>query len=222
MAKTKTDKSDKTDQKAQINEAQIVACLASTPDFFVRHPGLLTTMELPVDAGPAISLHQYQVRLLREDKARLTQQLSALLKNVKTNHKIHSDLLALSGDMIKLAQDGADLQTSLEALSRHFSLFAVKLIDKEKQAERFKLVKAVLGKQESVCQDEPASALLEALFGEDAPAVLSIAMVNVKQGKKCVAQLVLAADSKKRFQPGMGGEFLKLLAQLVSQLRHQA
>lgn len=219
---TKTDNSGKTDKKDQIDEVQIVACLESAPDFFVRHPGLLTTMELPVDTGPAISLHQYQVRLLREDKARLTQQLSTLLKNVKTNHKIHSDLLALSGDMIKLAQDGADLQASLEALNRHFSLFSVKLIDKEEQAEHFKLVKAVLGKQESICQNEPAPALLEALFGDDAPAVMSIAIVNVKQGKKCVAQLVLAADNKKRFQPGMGGEFLKLLAQLVSQLRYQA
>lgn len=220
MARTKTDKSGKTDKKEPIDEAQLAASLASTPDFFIRHPDLLTTMELPVDSGPAISLHQYQVRLLREDKARLTQQLGTLLKNVKTNHKIHSDLLALSGDMIKLAQDGADLQTSLEALNRHFSLFAVKLIDKEKQAEHFKLVKDVLGKKDSVCQDEPTSALLEALFGEDSPAVQSIAIVNIKQGKKCVAQLVLAADSRKRFQPGMGGEFLKLLAQLVSQLRN--
>ena len=217
---TKTEKSDKTDNNPQIDEAQIEAWLESTPDFFARHPTLLTSIELPVDTGPAISLHQYQVRLLREDKARLTQQLSTLLKNVKTNHKIHSDLLALSGDMIKLAQDGADLETSLEALNRHFSLFSVKLIDKEKQAKHFKLVKAVLGKHESICQDEPAAALLEALFGDDAPAVMSIAIVNVKQGKKCVAQLVLAADSKKRFQPGMGGEFLKLLAQLVSRLRH--
>lgn len=219
---TKTDSSDKTESKNQIDEAQIEAWLESTPDFFVRHPSLLTTMELPVDTGPAISLHQYQVRLLREDKQRLTQQLSTLLKNVKTNHKIHSDLLGLSGDMIKLAQSGADLQSSLEALNRHFSLFAVKLIDREKQAELFKLVKTVLGTQDNICQDEPATAFLEALFGEDAPAVMSIAIVNVKQGKKCVAQLVLAADSKKRFQPGMGGEFLKLLAQLVSQLRNQA
>ena len=219
---TKTEKSGKTDKDQQIDEAQIEAWLRSAPDFFIRHPGLLTHMELPVDTGPAISLHQYQVRLLREDKARLTQQLNTLLKNVKTNHKIHSDLLALSGDMIKLAQDGADLQTSLEALNRHFSLFSVKLVDKTKQAEHFKLVKAVLGKHDSVCQDEPASALLEALFGDDAPAVMSIAIVNVKQGKRCVAQLVLAADNKKRFQPGMGGEFLKLLAQLVSQLRNQS
>ncbi len=213
MAKTKSDKN------SDIDEAQIEAWLKASPDFFVRHPACLTTMELPVDTGPAISLHQYQVRLLREDKLRLTQQLEALVKNVKTNHKIHSDLLALSGDMIKLAQQGADLPTSLQALSQHFSLFSVKLIDRETQAEHFKLVKTVLGKKESICQDEPAAALLEALFGEDAPAVRSIAIVNVKQGKKCVAQLVLAADSKKRFQPGMGGEFLKLLAKLVSHIR---
>jgi len=203
----------------ELDEVQISAALKARPDFFSRHPDCLAAMDLPVDTGPAISLHQYQVRLLREDKARLSEQLGALVKNVKTNHKIHADLLTLSGEMIKLAQQGADLQTSLDALSKHFSLFAVKLIDREKQAKHFKQIKSVMAKQDSLCQDEPDTALLEALFGDDAPAVQSLAIVNVKQSKRCVAQLVLAADSKKRFQPGMGGEFLKLLAQLVAQLR---
>jgi len=212
MAKTKTNK------PSDLDEAQVAAWLTSAPDFFSRHPHCLTAMELPVNAGPAISLHQYQVRQLREDKNRLSQQLTALVKNAKTHHKIHSDLLRLSGEMIKLAQSGADLDTNLEALNQHFSLFAVKLIDAKKQTKLFKLAVATLAKQDSVCLNRPEPALLQALFKDDAPAVLSLAIVAVKKGRKRIACLVLAADDEKRFQPGMGGEFLKLLAQLVSNL----
>jgi uncharacterized protein YigA (DUF484 family) len=212
MAKTKAKK------PSELDEAQVAAWLTSTPDFFTRHPACLTEMELPVDTGPAISLHQYQVRQLREDKVRLSRQLAAFVKNAKTHHKIHSDLLRLSGDMIKLAQSDADLDTYLEALNRHFSLFSVKLLDARHQAKLFKLAVATLAKQDSVCLNQPEPALLEALFGDDAPGVASLAIVAVKKGRKRIACLVLAADDEKRFQPGMGGEFLKLLAQLVSNL----
>ena len=212
MAKTKANK------PSELDEAQVAAWLTSAPDFFSRHPHCLTTMELPVSTGPAISLHQYQVRQLREDKNRLSQQLAALVKNAKTHHKIHSDLLRLSGEMIKLAQSGADLDTNLEALNQHFSLFSVKLIDTKKQTKLFKLAVATLAKQDSICLNKPDSALLQAIFQDDAPGVLSLAIVAVKKGRKRIACLVLAADDEKRFQPGMGGEFLKLLAQLVSNL----
>jgi uncharacterized protein YigA (DUF484 family) len=53
----------------EIDEAQIVAWLLECPDFFIRHPDSLPSMELPVDSGTAISLHQYQVRILRDEKA---------------------------------------------------------------------------------------------------------------------------------------------------------
>ena len=212
MAKIKAKKSP------GLDEAQVAAWLTSTPDFFSRHPHCLTAMELPVNTGPAISLHQYQVRQLREDKNRLSQQLAAFVKNAKTHHKILSDLLGLSGDMIKLAQSDADLDTYLDALNQHFSLFSVKLIDAKHQAKHFKLAAAALARQDSVCMNQPDPALLQALFEDDAPAVASLAIVAVKKGRKRVACLVLAADDEKRFQPGMGGEFLKLLAQLVSNL----
>ena len=212
MAKTKAKKT------SELDEAQVAAWLSSTPDFFSRHPHCLAAMDLPVDTGPAISLHQYQVRQLREDKNRLSQQLTAFVKNAKTHHKIHSDLLRLSGDMIRLAQSGADLDTYLDALNQHFSLFSVKLIDAAKQAKLFKLAVTALAKQDSVCLNKPEPALLQALFGDDAPGVQSLAIVAVKKGRKRIACLVLAADDEKRFQPGMGGEFLKLLAQLVSNL----
>jgi len=201
-----------------IDEAQILAWLAEYPDFFEHHPDSLSAMSLPVDSGPAISLHQYQVRVLRDEKLQLNQKLGALLKNVKTNHKIHSDLLGLAGNMISLARNGAETDAYLALIKQHFALFDVKLFDRATYPEAFKQLKSIVGKADSLCDNAPEEALGKRLFEGNVPEVLSMAVVPVKHARKCNAYLVLAADDKERFRPGMGGEFLKLLAQLLSSL----
>jgi len=205
-------------QVKEIDEAQIVAWLDERPDFFSRHPGSLSAMRIPVDSGPAISLHQYQVRVLQDDKAQLGQKLGALLKNVKTNHKIHSDLLGLAGSMISLAREDAETEAYLSLVKQHFALCSVKVFDKGSSEQAFDLLKSLVGKAESVCDNAIDEDLGKLLFEEDASRVLSMAVVPVKRGKKYSACLVLAADDKERFRSGMGGEFLKLLAQLLSSI----
>jgi len=200
----------------EIDEARIVAWLADSPDFFFRHPESLSAMELPVDSGAAISLHQYQVRVLRDEKIQLTEKLGVLVKNVKTNHKIHSDLLSLAANMIALARDGAEADAFLLLIKQHFALLDVKLVEKKVSAKAFKQLNSMLGKADSVCENELDEALIESLFEDSAPDVLSMAVVPVKSSRKYSACLVLAADDKERFRPGMGGEFLKQLAQLLS------
>ena len=201
-----------------LDETQIVAWLAECPDFFARHPESLSAMELPVDSGAAISLHQYQVRVLREEKAQLLHKLGGLVKNAKTNHKIHADLLGLAGSLIGLARGDNGMQDNLALIKQHFGLYEVKLFEKTAFPEVFKQLKSLLGRADSACHDSLQRDLGDLLFGESASEVLSLAVVPVKQGRKCIAYLVLASDDKERFQPGMGGEFLKLLAQLVSSL----
>jgi uncharacterized protein YigA (DUF484 family) len=148
----------------------------------------------------------------------LLQKLGVLVKNVKTNHKIHSDLLGLAGSMISLARESAETTAYLALIQQHFALFNVKLFEKAEFPEAFKQLKTLVGKSDSVCNDAPNEALSSLLFDDHAPKVLSMAVVPVKQGRKCSAYLVLAADDNERFKPGMGGEFLKLLAQLLSSL----
>lgn len=206
----------------ELDATQIEAWLKQNPGFFIGHPSSLSAMELPVDAGPAISLHQYQVRVLQEDKKQLKQKLGILVKNVKTNHKIHSDLLDLAGHLIILAKQNADIDTYLAAIRKYFSLFKILYLDSTESAEQFKTAKKILGKRNSACENKTETEILQNLFYDDAPAVLSYALVPIKQDKKCVAYLILAADDAERFKPGMGGEFLKLLARLVANLSNDA
>ena len=205
-------------QSNEIDESQISRWLMERPDFFERHPECLSSLDLPVEAGPAISLHQYQVRVLRDEKAQLTQKLAVLVKNVKTNHKIQSDLLELAGRMIRLAKSDAGTAAFLEMIKQHFALFDVRLVEKAQQPEAFERLKSSLGKRDSSCDNAPELDVREILFADQAAKVASIAVVAVRQDKKMPACLVLASDDEERFKPGMGGEFLKLLALLVSNL----
>lgn len=210
----------KTSKKSEtkLDEAQVADWLGSQPEFFIRHPALLSGMELPVDSGPAISLQQYQVRILREEKTQLTQKLSVLVKNVKTNHKIHSDLLELASRMIALARADEPLEKHLELIRQHFALSAVEVIQKSAKSESFNKLKKLLSRHASLCVDNPEAQITTEIFADRADKVQSYALVPIKQGKTCLAYLMLGADDKERFRPGMGGEFLKQLAQLLSSL----
>lgn len=209
-------------QNNELDETLVMEWLRKHPDFFADHPSILALMELPVDSGPAISMHQYQVRVLRDEKSQLTQKLSVLVKNVKTNHKIHSDLLGVASRMISLAKSDEPLEKYLALIKQHFALSDVRLIGREKQPDIFAKLNTQLSKRDSVCDDAPEQSLRELVFTRNADKVQSYALVPVKRGKKHVSQLVLGADDKERFRPGMGGEFLKQLAQLLSGLVEDA
>ena len=64
------------------DEEQIVAHLVAHPEFFERHPGVLTRLKLPHQRGSAaISLVERQVLVLRENHAALELKLHELIEN---------------------------------------------------------------------------------------------------------------------------------------------
>ena len=103
-------------------------------------------------------------------------------------------------------------------IKQHFGLFAISLVEQADDSEAWERLKAKLGKRDSNCDNNLDLDLREILFADQAAEVASIAVVAVKQDKKVRACLVLASEDEERFKPGMGGEFLKWLALLVSSL----
>jgi len=67
------------DTSAAPEEETVADYLATNPDFFLRHPGLLEALEVPHDSGDAASLIEYQVRTLREQNAQLRRKLQGLV-----------------------------------------------------------------------------------------------------------------------------------------------
>lgn len=67
------------------NEDTVMRYLRDNPDFFGRHPMLLTDLSLPHDSGQAISLVERQVAILRERNIDMRRRLTHLVGAANTN-----------------------------------------------------------------------------------------------------------------------------------------
>jgi len=67
------------------NEDTVMRYLRENPDFFGRHPMLLTDLSLPHDSGQAISLVERQVAILRERNIDMRRRLTHLVGAANTN-----------------------------------------------------------------------------------------------------------------------------------------
>jgi uncharacterized protein len=67
------------------NEDAVMQYLRDNPDFFGRHPMLLTDLSLPHDSGQAISLVERQVAILRERNIDMRRRLTHLVGAANVN-----------------------------------------------------------------------------------------------------------------------------------------
>ena len=59
-------------------EEQTIEYLKSAPDFFLKNPEILQYVEIPHESGPATSLVERQVSILRERNIDLRKRLKSL------------------------------------------------------------------------------------------------------------------------------------------------
>src|SRR5690606_16962850 len=94
----------------------VVAYLRANPDFLLRHPDLLETLELQHASGSAVSLIERQVEILRGRSQRLEDRLSKLLEAARDNERRASSVHRLARTLIRaptLASVIHGLQTSM-------------------------------------------------------------------------------------------------------------
>ena len=99
----------------ELDESAVVEFLRSNPDFFERHPALLSDLNLPHASGRAVSLVEAQVNILRERNMDMRRRLNALLQAARDNDALFAKTRALA-----LALLQADsLQALNEVLATH-------------------------------------------------------------------------------------------------------
>jgi len=83
----------------EISEQAIHDYLEAHPDFFERHGGLLSSLQLPHGSGGTVSLVERQVSMLRQKELRQNRQLKDLIEVARANDvlsaKIHELTLQL-------------------------------------------------------------------------------------------------------------------------------
>ena len=207
--------------------------LQDNPDFFERHPALLTSLRLPHVTGASVSLVERQVSVLRAKDLKLERRLKDLLEVARAN-----DLLDSKIHMLTLHVRGADslagtLQAIETALSTGFDadqsllvLFAnPDLFDEVKVGRFFRPVERgdeslrpfetfVTGSGPRCGQVRDSQR--DFLFGKDTDEVGSVALVPL--GKKCdLGFLAIGSADANRFHPGMSLDFLRRLGELIAE-----
>jgi len=213
--------SDKTRTMTEI----VAKYLCKYPDFLLRHPEVLESIDLPHESGTAVSLIERQVSRLREQNEKLNRKLKNLIKVASDNEQLMYRLHHLTLELMVIDDLGSLFDRLAMALKNEFNadILNVTLFDRDLDVRAETPVYFVrrddpdiqqfqtqLEKGETTC-GRLSDERLEYLFGSRSQWVQSTAMVPLG-GKGMMA---IGSSDPARFYPGMGTLFLDLLASVV-------
>jgi uncharacterized protein len=212
-----------------LNEKDVAAWLRANPDFLLRYPELLETLELQHSSGSAVSLIERQVEILRGRSQRLEDRLGNLLEAARDNEKRATSVHRLARSLIRaptLASAILGLQSSMREdfgidevfvgvvgpLLKHTNIEGLVRIEMDgaiaRAFDNFFRTKLI--------ECGPlAEAQAKLLFPKSAELPQSAAIVPLEKEKN-LGMLVLGSKDPQRFQPRQGRLFLEMTAELVA------
>lgn len=186
--------------------------LEAHPDFLVEHPELLETLQVPHGLdGPAVSLVERQVQVLRERQAASRQKLAELLHNARDNEALVGRVHALALRLLQ-ARDAAGVAAQVEAsMHEDFDVRPARFLRPDD-------VPAAV--RTSVASGKPRCGQLReedrnALLGGAGAGIASMALVPIGAGG-VLGLLALGSTDAARFHPGMGTDFLERIGELIA------
>lgn len=214
-----------------LTEDTIAEYLQANPDFFERHSALLNSLRLPHDAGgPAVSLVERQVLVLRQKNLKLERKLKDLLDVARSNDALAARIHTLATLMLAAPDQAGVVQVLEEQLRISFNADQSVLVVFEDPAGG-----AVTGRfLRVVGRDDPAIASFRTFLQSNAPRcgqvrdaqrdflfgtgnveIGSVALVPLGD-KADLGFLAVGSRDSDHFHPGMSIDFLARLGELVS------
>lgn len=217
---------------AALDDATVAEYLEAVPDFFEKHPALVQRLRL-ADArgGGTVSLIERQVELLRERNRKLEQRLVEFVENGRANDELaakihrlcvrlaHARGLSKVVDALEASlREDFDVQRSVLVLFREDgSLTAaesafVRIAERDSAPVRG--FEALFASGKPRC-GQVRDSQREWLFGDEAVAVASVALVPIGPGGS-LGLMALGANDVHRFNPTMSTDFLARIGELVA------
>ncbi len=212
-----------------LDPEQVADYLRHHPEFFVDHQELLGDLFLPHESGPAVSLVERQVSILRERNIDMRNRLSKLLDNARENDKLFDKTKRLILSLLE-GQDLGDIVDALHySFDKDFNIHFTSLqlygnIDKlpSSQARVVSIAQArehiapLLKSNRAMCgtlgQKE-----LSFLFGKHAGEIGSVATVPLIHGTT-FGMLAIANRDPNYYRSSMGTLFLGYIAEVLNRL----
>ncbi|TNF36705.1 MAG: DUF484 family protein [Gammaproteobacteria bacterium] len=212
-----------------MDEQQVIDYLMEHPDFFTHNALLLADMEIPHDAGGAVSLIERQVSILRKKNKHFETKLREMVDAVHDNQRLNESLQRLAVNLIR-ADDLDDVLAIVNDELRNrlaTDYVSIRLLtdDAEKvkaQPERYSLrndpslacFERSIHDRKIQCGRLTAEQI-QALFSQDGEHIASGAILPLVDVSS-FGIIGLASIDAQRYHPGMGTEFLRNLSDLVS------
>lgn len=224
-----SDKPKDTQQKSRLSADQVADYLVEHPDFFVHNRALLADLNLPHESGPAVSLVERQVSVLRERNMDMRHRLSKLLDNARENDKLFDKTKRL----VLALLEGHDLGDIVDALfysfDKDYEIHYTTLLffgheDKlpSSQARVVPITAArehigpLLKNNRAMC-GTLGDAELQFLFGKDADHIGSVATVPLIHGN-AFGLLAIGNRDPHYYRSSMGTLFLGYIAEVLNRL----
>ncbi len=215
-----------------ISEELINDYLKLHPDYFERHPALLSALQLPHAAGGAVSLVARQVSVLRQKDLKLERRLKDLIEVARANDVLSAKIHALALQLLSAADLARTIAAVEEAVRSGFGadqsvlvLFGdpdgfanvasgrfLRAIDREDAS--LKPFHTFLASGNPRC-GQARDTQLEFLFRDDAGDIGSVALIPLGN-KSDTGFLAIGSADSNRFHPGMSMDFLARVGDLVA------
>lgn len=216
---------------ASETEQDIVDYLKSHPEFFVRHPGVLESMEIPHQCGKAVSLVEYQVSVLRDQSRDLRRKLKKLVSNARDNEELNRRLHKLTLSLIDCASVDEVFANLYQSLREDFSAehAVIRIFGAPVEASDRGLAEFVGSDPDSTGLFEPIFRSLKPICGRMRPEQVAFlfphhaeeigSSVVLPLGEsRCFGLLAVASRDPQRYYPGMGVVFLTQLSEVVTRV----
>jgi hypothetical protein len=214
-----------------LEEKSVADYLRDNPDFFQNNTSLLAALQIPHAVGPAVSLVEHQVKVLRDQNSQLKRKLMDLVHVARDNNRLNERMHQLTLGLINASSLEALLDTLRENLLVEFKAdtvtlrlaglpearareCAVDIFDPDsKELNHFEVFLKSSRPQCGRFKQEQ----LQYLFGDQAQAIESVALIPLGP-KISLGLLAIGSREASRFHPGMGTLFLTHLGELTGLL----
>lgn len=224
-----SDRPKDTQQKSRLSADQVADYLVDHPDFFVHNRALLADLNLPHESGPAVSLVERQVSVLRERNMDMRHRLSKLLDNARENDKLFDKtkrlVLALleghdMGDIVDALFYSFDKDYEIHYTSLLFFGHEDKLPSSQARVVPITTAREHIGpllKNNRAMCGTLGDAELQFLFGKDADHIGSVATVPLIHGN-AFGLLAIGNRDPHYYRSSMGTLFLGYIAEVLNRL----
>ncbi|TAM11831.1 MAG: DUF484 family protein [Nevskiaceae bacterium] len=209
-------------------EDRAVGYVRRHPNFLTRHPELLENLQLNHASGPAVSLIERQVQVLRGKNARLEERMTRMLDNARDNERRSTAVQRLARGLIRAPSLAAIAATLRQSMNEDFAVDEVFIgllapgfrrhdIEGITPLDATHPVLACYANffrtrlTECGTLDTERGALL---FPHATQPVHSAAVVPLERDKT-IGMIALGAADSERFRPRQGKLFLEMVADLA-------